>query len=111
MQYRTVVKLIKAKNNSALVEYVFDGKLSRCYIPQAEFGGHVLNSVLQQGIPYGFAFEELDIKFDSAKLADELHQVGIWTVDDLLKNPKGLASALNQTLSEITANILRINKR
>jgi hypothetical protein len=104
---RTKVNVVSKKGETVLVEYMQDGKSERKYIPANELGdGHVLDNVLHQGIPYGYPFEEIYLTFDSQKFANELHQVGVWTVEDTLKYPQKLWSALNATFADSISKIL-----
>lgn len=111
MNEYVIVTVVNQKGSSALVEYVCDGLLNRVYIPTTEISeGRVLKSVLAQGIPYGFPWEELDLKFDVNKFADELHQVGIWTQEDALRSPKKVSAALHATLAVNLSEVLNIAK-
>ncbi len=104
-----LVTLVRLKNNSALVEYVEDGAIIRKYVPADKLENNfVPEEVLQQGIPYGYPWEEISITFDSRKFADELHKVGIWTTDDALKSPQKLWSALRAALADNITNILTV---
>lgn len=104
---RTEVRVIKQHGETLLVQYTLDGVLERKYIPVVELGdGRVLDEVLEQGILFGYPFDELEIVFDNQKFANELHQVGIWKVDDMLKNPKALWSALHATLADDISLVL-----
>src|SRR5688572_23512470 len=106
-----VCELVKQKGTSVLVQFVSDGMIKRVFIPLDKFGdGHVPENVLQQGIPYGYPWEEIEltVTFDGQLFANELHNLGIWTADDLLKNPQGAWSALRATLADNVNNILSL---
>lgn len=104
---RTQVQVVERKDKTTLVQYVDDGLTVRKYIPSVEVGtGQVLDKVLERGIPYGYPWGEIDLKFDSQKFANEMHAVNIWTVDDALKFPQKLWSALNATLADEISKIL-----
>lgn len=98
----TLVKTIRVKTNSALVEYVADGKVQRKYIPADEISDNnsVPDFVLEQGIPYGYPWEEIVFTFDGERFANELHNVNVWTVEDALKHPVSIWAALNATLAD-----------
>jgi len=106
---RSKVKVISRNGESALVEFALENGLQRKYIPLIEVGdGHVLNSVLSCGIDYGYTWEDIEIEFNSPKFAAEMHNVGIWTAEDALKNPQKLWSALNAILADNISKILQI---
>ena len=106
---RTAVKVISKKEKTALVEYFQDDDLHRRYIPANEIGdGNVLDEVLQQGIPYGYPWEEIELKFDAKKLSYEMHKVGIWTEADALKFSHKVWSALNATYAVDISKILKV---
>jgi hypothetical protein len=106
---RTRVTLVNRKGQSVLVEYVEAGTVHRRYVPVDEVqGGAVENEVLEQGIQYGFPWEEVELTFNAEQFAKEMHNVSIWTVEDALRNPKNLWSALRATLAENLTEILTI---
>jgi hypothetical protein len=104
----TQVKSIRVKGNAALVEFVLSGKLQRKFIPASEIvNGAVADDVLNQGILYGYPWEDINITFDSERFADELHNVGVWTIEDALKSPLKVWAALNATLADGITAILQ----
>ena len=106
---RLPVTVISTKGETALIQYLQDGQVTRKYIPVKELGdGHVLETVLARGIPYGYPWEDLEMKFDSVKLAHELHQRDIWTPNDALTFPQKLLSALNAVYADNISQILNI---
>lgn len=109
IETRTKTDLVRKKGASALVQYQDGNILKRVYIPVDEFGdGHVLDDVLESGIPYGYPWEDLDVTFDGARFANELHNLDVWTVEDALNNPQKLWSALRATLSDNINEILTV---
>jgi len=106
---KTPVTIIRQKDNSTLVQYVDDGVLTRKYVPTAKvIDGFVPDEVLEQGISYGYPWEEIELKFDSRQLADEMHQVDLWTVEDVLRSPQKVQAALNAILANGLSKILDI---
>lgn len=106
---KTQVTIVRTKDSSTLVEYVEDGVLSRKYVPTAAVNGSlVADEVLSRGIPYSYPWEDVELKFNMSKFANELHNVGVWTVDDMLKNPQKLSAALHAAFAENLSNILEI---
>lgn len=108
----TRVTIVRKNGGSALVEYLEDGEPVRKYVPVDEIDDkHVSSDVLQQGIPYGYPWEELQISFDSQKFSHEMKQVGLWTVEDVLRNPQKLWSVLRATLADNIKDILTISSQ
>ena len=96
----TPIRIIAAKGNSTLVEYVIDGLLARRYVPTAQINGNIAPAeILERGIPYGYPWEEMQLKFDSARFADEMRKAALWTPQDVLKNPQAVWSALRATFT------------
>lgn len=105
----TFARLIKAKGASSLVEYVDHGVRRRVYIPSsALINGQVSSEIISRGIPNSYPFEELEFTVRGADLAEAFHLLDLWTVEDVLKNPKKLRSALQATIASQLANILKL---
>lgn len=93
----TLVTILSSKGSSTLVEYLDAGILQRKYVPTAKvLNGFVADDVLERGIPYGFPWEEIEIKFDMQQFAVEMHNAELWTVEDVLKAPKKLTGVLRK---------------
>jgi len=110
---KTFVTTIRTKGNSALVQYVDDGVLTRKYVPAAKVfsDGLVADDVLEQGIQYGYPWEELSLAFDMQKFTNELRNADVWTVEDMLRTPQKLHSALNAAFADNIRNILEFAKQ
>lgn len=81
--------IITQDDKTALVEFAQDERAKRVVIPVSEIKkeneGQLDESVLNAGIPYGLPFEdiiELAPNFKQS-IADELHNRGIWTAEDM----------------------------
>ena len=106
---RVKVVSISPGGKSALVECVLDGVSTRKYVPSDAVDNKAVSAlVLERGIPYGYPWQSADIKFDGVRFANELHSVGLWTVQAVLKSPQLLWSALRATLSDNVSEILEI---
>jgi len=103
------VIIIRRKGESILVQYTREDTLQRCTIPVAQLDNNLVDDqVLQAGIPYGYPWEDIQLTFDMKKFMNELHQVDIWTAEDLLKSPQKLWSALRAALADSLSNVLDI---
>ncbi len=108
-QMQVQVTVIRQAGASTLVQYIQDGALMRRIVPAAEvIDNAVAEQVLAAGIPYGFPWEEIQMVFDMQKFVNELHQIDIWTAEDLLKSPQKLWSALRAALADSLSNVLEI---
>lgn len=106
------VKVILQKGGSALIEYVADERVLRSYVPASELSDdRVSDEVAEQGIPYGFPWEDITIEFDGQRYADELHNLGVWTVEDATRNPNKVWAALHATLADAVRHTLEISNQ
>ena len=104
---KTPVTILRQKDNSTLVQYVDDGVLTRKFVPTAKVSDNLVpDEVLEQGISYGYPWEEIELKFDVQKFANELRNIDVWTVEDALKNPQKLWSALRAAMADNLSTIL-----
>lgn len=78
------MRRIKKDGKSQLIEYVEADELKRVILPLNE-------SDVALGIPYGFPFAEAlkgkVCEGIAERLETELHKAGIWTPNDIIKNP------------------------
>jgi hypothetical protein len=103
------VKLLNTKGASSLVEYEEDGIRKRVYVPAGSIkNDQVQEMIISRGIPYGHPWEEIEFKVGGPALAEALHKADLWTIEDVLKNPKKLRLALQSTLTEQLSEILTI---
>lgn len=106
---KTQVTIIRQTGESTLVQYMEKGALARRIVPASQVAnGAVADQVLAAGIPYGFPWGEIQMVFDMQKFVNELHQIDIWTAEDLLKSPQKLWSALRAALANSLSNVLEI---
>lgn len=105
------VTVVSRTDSSALVQYVENGVLTRKTIPTHFLrDNQVSESTLAQGIPYGFPFDEISIEFNVRKFMNELHNLDIWTVEDLLRSPRKLQSAMNAGFADNISKILELSQ-
>lgn len=107
-----IVKLIFRKKAAVLVEYQKNGIPVRVSVP-ANKVHQISNSeeveisekVLREGIPYGvpWSVHITDTTINGMDVENELHKLGIWTVDDYKRNP----GALQNAVMAVTVNIVR----
>jgi hypothetical protein len=94
------ISIIEQRGHAALVEWRDGAGLHRATLPARVIGAtegehHATWAELQQGIPFGMDFMDLEIgNVGAASIARELHERGIWTADDVKKNVAGVRAAL-----------------
>jgi len=87
-----IVKVINAKNQVALIEWREDGTVHRGIVPEEVIINEtVRDDLISIVIPYGMDWEHLIadtlLNVTPQIISDNLHKVGIWTIDDLRGNP------------------------
>ncbi len=89
---------LKAIGNGTLVEWRAADGLHRAVVPHEDVvSGRVDDDALAAGIPYGVAWEDMiEIDVTPGEMAAALRQAGIWTMDDLRKNPSAAVNALQR---------------
>lgn len=109
---QTPITVLSTKGQSSLVEYLQDGVVCRRYIPSNKvLNRFVVDDVLERGIPYGFPWEEIEIKFDMQQFAVEMHNADLWTVDDVLRAPKKLTGVLRTIFENSFRTVLETAAR
>lgn len=89
------VKVVRANEDNALIEYLFGGLLQRVTIPVDEIhDGKAADDVVMAGLPYGVPWEMMKLSASPIMLANALRNNGIWTYEDAIRNPRGIVSAL-----------------
>ncbi|MFA5322355.1 MAG: hypothetical protein WC373_06735 [Smithella sp.] len=111
------VRVVSLKSNTALVEYSKKGYLNRRYIPDnsLELSDEIYlvdEDVLEMGIQYGIEWEsELHFSVSVEDMANSLRKAGLWTPEDVEKNPQIILTALMQAYSIDLAKIFEIARK
>ena len=102
------VKVVCIQGHAALVECVDKGVPRRFVVPrEAVDGGSVSPEELALGIEYGEPWEELwTPQVTPEAIATALRQNGIWTVDDLRRQPGKVVAALQSAYGLDMATLL-----
>ena len=96
------VRVVEKKGKSALVEWDEGDDQRRGFVPVKEIeGGKCGEDGLGAAIPYGAPWEQfIDLsELNAETLARNLRRLGVWTADDLERNPKALRQALGDVLN------------
>jgi len=108
------VGIVAKEGASALVQWSTVDGLKRGYVPANEVSadGKCPADVLSASIPYGAPWEEIleEILRMRPRTADEfansLRAHGIWTAEDIERNPRGAQRAINAIIG-VTIGALR----
>ena len=104
-------KIITWHGEAGLAELVRDGIVERVTLPMSILRdtAELTDSEIDSGIAYGLPFAEfLTTSTDIVpRLVIALHKAGIWTADDLRKQPMKVVNALQATYKIETARIIQ----
>lgn len=80
------VRRLKSTEETALVEWVEDGKVKRGYVPAKKFNPEGMpDSVLSKATPFGLPWAKIaQLHATPEDLETALHNADIWTFDDLI---------------------------
>ena len=98
-------KIIQKNKNAAVVEYQDETGINRGIIPIRAVDT-ITEKNIDQAIPYGYPWDELDLKFDATMFKNAMYNRGIWTAQDALKNPSGVLAAIQTALGATLADVL-----
>lgn len=107
------IKVIERQGGAALVEWLDGDKLHRATVPSDKLkGDSVSKSDLTMGVPYGEPWAELlTITATSEQLEQELYRRGLWTGEDIRRNPEAAKGALMTVIGIDFAALLRAARR
>ena len=101
-----IIRTIAGKN--VLIEYERGDEVNRVLIPLKTLD-KVTDSVLDAGAQYGLKWAKV-IEGADKKLESELHQAGIYTKEDFIKNGLAARSVLKQRELDFGTALKDINK-
>ncbi|MDD3136982.1 MAG: hypothetical protein PHF64_10835 [Methanoregula sp.] len=95
MVVRGVVVKERRRGN-VLAQWEEDGMLRRGWLREREPGWTPTEADVELAAPYGDPFEDVlpTVSISPEVLADTLRRVGIWTVQDAMRNPTTVAQAI-----------------
>lgn len=112
---RATVHLIRRKNESALVEYQDEHGPARAFVPAAELepdgAGGYLCANPHEGIPYGAAWEDIfpqTLTLDVQALAGQFRGHGLWTAEDVRRDPRLVAALITAALELSAIHLVRL---
>ena len=94
------VKVVSRHGSSALVQWLIRKTLNRGYVPLEAISDESTVELedLDAAIPYGVPWSNvITMTATPEALENRLHQIGVWTYDDLLANPQAVIGALQAT--------------
>lgn len=94
------VTRVSTNGQAATIQYERNGRLHRAIVPAAAIrDGQVSEAVLSAAVDLpGFDLSELgdELVIKTADLENELRSAGLWTTEDLLKNPRLLMGIIQR---------------
>ena len=103
------VRVVKSHGKSAVIEWVDDGKVFRKISPVSKIkDGKIDEQELEKCPDYGVPWaKEIKLSASSEDLENALHNAGIWTPQDALKNSQAIRGALNAAYKTGLSSILK----
>lgn len=103
-----IVKRIAERKGMVLVEWVEDDELRRSILPSAEVDEEGYCAAPERGLEYGVPWSNyFSYQLDPVALERSLKNAGVWTVEDLTRNPKLLQGAMVAIAGDMVRNLLR----
>lgn len=105
-----IVKLIHERNGTALIEWIEDSQTHRAIVPADQvIDGYCAHP--ERGVPYGINFADyITIEVMPEDIDRELKRAGVWTVDDLHRQPQAVRAAINTAYGAVLQNLLHNTK-
>lgn len=107
-----IVKRVRSGRGTILIEWTRDDMIHRGWIPDDMINAdnEVTERTIQSSIPFGLPFEHIiDRQTISPQiLADSLRRRGIWTEEDVMKNPETVQKAI---IASAELSVSRIQSR
>lgn len=107
------VRVVTSRGKSAVVEWVDEGRAFRKVVPVNKIkDGAIPEDVLEKAPLYGVPWaKEIKVKATAEDIENALHNAGIWTAEDALKNGNAIIGAINAAHKTSLATILRVAKK
>lgn len=107
------VRVVKKRGKGAVIEWVDKGRAFRKTVPLNKIkDGEIEESILDKAPDYGVPWaKELNPKASPEDIETALHNAGLWTSDDVLRNPGGVIGALNAAYKTDLATVLQVAKK
>jgi hypothetical protein len=100
------VNAIQTEGELSLIEWVDDGRYLRSLVPSADVTQGQCEYP-ERGLPYGANWAELITAIvEPEAIANLLRKRNIWTIEELLANPREAQSAINEAASVLLSNLL-----
>jgi len=107
------VRLISSRGKGAVVEWVEDGKVFRKVVPVSKIKGNEIDeATLKKSPDYGVPWaKEVNPKASSEDIEVALHNAGVWTAEDAMKNPQAIIGSINAAYKADLVAILKAAKK
>ena len=103
------VNVISRNHSGALVEFVEGQAVRRKTVAAAALDGEkIAQDDLDMGVPYGIPWADLvQATVTPATIEKALHNAGVWTLEDLISNPRRAIGALQSAYGLDIAALIR----
>lgn len=103
-----IVRRIEERKGMVLVEWVEDDELRRSILPSSDVDENGYCASPEMGLEYGVPWSNyFSYQLDPVALERSLRNAGVWTVEDLNRNPKLLQGAMVAIAGDMVQNLLR----
>ncbi|NMC34202.1 MAG: hypothetical protein GYA36_17345 [Veillonellaceae bacterium] len=102
------VTVIAYVGDSAIVEWEDSEDLHRCTLPADIVKPKMTAEELANGIPYGLPLAEIvTFSASAVEFSRRMHQAGLWTADDIRRNPQRVFRALQAMYAVDVATLMQ----
>ena len=107
------IRIVSSRGKGAVVEWVEKGKAFRKVVPVSKIKGkQIEQGVLDKSPDYGVPWaKEVNPNASAEDIEAALHNAGVWTSEDAMKNPQAVIGAINTAYKSDLAAILRAAKK
>jgi len=107
------VKIIKRERQKALIEWKDNGLPKRGTVPEELLNGDTIDDTLVSlAVPYGidwaFVLEGAIRIINFEDIAASLYKHGIWTLEDIRRNPQAVMGAIQSAYGLDYSSIIRL---
>lgn len=109
-----IVTKIRGGRGAVLVQWQEEGTVNRGWIPDTTIdeNNNVSPATLKAAMPYGIPIEDIigNITLKAKDIAAALHKKGIWTEEEIMKNPMAVQKAIIES-AELSVHSLQARVR
>lgn len=101
------VKVVLTMRTACVIEVITGDDSERRIVPKSKIiNGEIDEETFKKGILYGFDWKTIDIHIEQRELSAALHNNGIWTIEDALREPKAVKAAVEVITAKLLKSVL-----